>query len=109
MKVFERTIDPLTGLITTVGAQDGKLIHHYEADTAPTLDYTLDLRNSEDYTKRGIKRNWWHVGHISEVVGLKMLQEDGFNPWTAHASEIVAFLRKNKGKYGKLVTTEGQF
>jgi hypothetical protein len=108
MKLFEKTVDRLTGLVTEIGAQDGKLVHRYTADVEPSLDYTQELRNDEDYSKRGIKKSWWHVGHIPEVVALKMLHEDGFNAWTANAKEVVAFLRKNREKYGKLIVTGGR-
>lgn len=105
MKLFERSFDPVTGVVTEIGAQDGKLVHRYAADVAPSLDFTQALRNDEEYTKRGIKKNWWHVGHIPDVVCLKMLNEDGFNVWQANGREIINFIQRHKEKYGYLLTT----
>lgn len=99
----------LTGLQTTVGVQDGKLVAEYAADVAPSLDHTASLRNNDEYSKAGIRDSWWHCAHIPEIVILKMLKEDGFNVLASHPREIAKFLRRNKEKYGYLMTTRGQF
>jgi hypothetical protein len=109
MRVFERTTDPLTGLRTTIGAQDGRLVVKTEQDVAPSMDHALALRNSQEYSAAGIKGNFWHCVHIPEVVALQMITEDGFNVYTQPAREVRKFLAKHKDKYGRLFTTTGAF
>ena len=109
MRIFESTVDPLTGLTTTIGAQDGRLIVKTEQDVSPSLDYSLALRNATEYSKAGIKQNMWHCVHIPEAVALQMLTEDGFDVYRQPAREIRKFLARRKDKYGKLFTTEGRF
>ena len=103
MNVVEKTFDPLTGLWTSVGFQDEKLIIKYQKDVAPSLDYTNALRNAPEYAKRGIKQNWYHMAHIDDAIILKMKSEDGFDCTTAHPREIIQFLKSHKEKYGYLL------
>jgi hypothetical protein len=105
MKILGVEYDPLTGVKTTYGAEDGKMIVKTEQDVAPHLDYTQALRNDPDYAKRGIKQNFQHIGHIPNSVVAKMLTEDGFDVMRFPAREVVKFLRKNWDKYGKLIVT----
>lgn len=107
MRVFEKTKDLLTGLTTTVGSEDGKLVIHTDADVEGALEYTKNLRNNPEYAREGVKRSWMHAAHIPNVVCLKMKMEDGFDPTTAHPKEIVAFLNKHKDKYGYLFARTG--
>jgi hypothetical protein len=107
MRVFEKTRDRITGEVTTVGSQDGKLVVHTDQDVGAALDYAKALRNDADYAKLGIKKSWMHAAHIPNVVVLKMKLEDGFDCMTAHPKEIVQFLNKNKAKYGYLFAKEG--
>jgi hypothetical protein len=109
MHVFEKTKDPLTGVVTTIGAEDGKLVVKTEQDVAPALDYTDKLRKSADYSKAGIKKNFWHCIHIPDGVGMHILQTHGFNIWTEPAEEVAKFIAKNRHLYGKVATTEGKF
>ena len=109
MRILGQEYDPLTGVKTTYAAQDGKLIVKTEQDVAPHLDYSIGLQNDPEYAKQGIKKNFQHIGHISNVVIAKMLTEDGFDLLRAHTSEVFAFLRKHRDKYGYLITTAGKF
>jgi hypothetical protein len=109
MRIFEQTTDPLTGMKTTIGAQDGKLIVQKYQDVQPSLDYATELRNASEYSSGGIKSNFWHCVHIPEAVALQMLTEDGFDVYSQPAKEVRAFLSRNKDKYGRLFTTGGRF
>jgi hypothetical protein len=109
MRIFESSVDRLTGLKTTIGAQDGKLVVQTEQDVSPALDHATSLRNADDYSAAGIKANFWHCVHIPEAIALKMLTEDGFNVWAAPAKEVRKFLSRHKEKYGSLFTTRGAF
>ncbi len=108
MKVFEKTYDPFTGVTTTIGGEDDKLIVKSDADVSAALDYAQKLRNAPEYSKQGIKHNLWHTVHIPDIVILKMKMEDGFDAYTATAKELRQFLTKNRDKYGNLFVTEGK-
>lgn len=108
MRLFEKTYDPLTGLTTTIGTQDGKMVVKTEGDVAPSLDYTAALRNNPEYSKQGIKKDWWHCIHIPPIACAKMLTEDGFDVYTCSAKELRQFLTRNRAKYSYLFVTEGK-
>lgn len=109
MHVFERSIDPLTGMRTIIGAEDGKLVVKQEQDVAPAIDHATNLRNHTDYSAAGIKANFWHCVHIPEAVALQMLMEDGFDVYSENAKDVRKFLSRNKAKYGNLFTTGKRF
>lgn len=108
MRIFENTIDPLTGIQTITGTEDGQLVIKTLQDVAPHLDYSTSLRNNPEYAKTGIKRNFMHAVHIPDAVLMKMRTEDGFDAISATARELREFLRRNRAKYGYLFVTEGQ-
>ncbi len=108
MRIFEKTHDPFTGITTTIGSDDDKLVVKSDADVSAALDYATKLRNAPEYSAGGIKRSMWHTVHIPDIVILKMKMEDGFDCYTANAKEIRQFLAKNRAKYGNLFTTEGR-
>jgi hypothetical protein len=108
MRIFEKSVDPFSGIVTTIGAEDGKMVVKKEGDIAPSLDLTSTLRNDTDYSKNGIKKDWWHVAHIPEIAIVKMLTEDGFDVLNSHPKEVISFLKKHKDKYGYLFTTQGR-
>ncbi len=109
MHIFERSFDPLSGLWTTYGAQDGKLVIKHDADVSPNLDFATERRNSDSYSSDGIKKGMWHCVHIPEIVAMKMLTEDGFDVYKENARDVRKFLSRNKEKYGYLFTTGGKF
>lgn len=109
MRILGREKDPLTGLVTTF-ASDGEKLHvNYSQDVSASIAHAKALRNSDDYTRNGIKANMWHCVHIPESVCLKMRTEDGFDVYAASAREVRQFLARNKAKYGHLFTTSGHF
>jgi hypothetical protein len=108
MRIHGKEFDSLTGVTTTYGSEDGKMIVKTEQDVAPHLDYSIALQNNPDYAKLGIKQNFQHVAHIPDSVLMKMKTEDGFDAFTANARELFAHLRKHRDKYGYLFTTAGR-
>lgn len=100
--------DPLTGLQTTFKVEDGELRVNYEQNNEAIYERLQKLRNADDYWKNGIKANYAHAVHITDADCMKMIVEDGFDPYKEPASAIRAFLRKNRDKYGHLFTTRGQ-
>lgn len=108
MRVFEKTFDPFTGITTTIGTEDDRMVVKSDADVSAALDYAQKLRNAPDYSADGIKRGMWHTVHIPDIAILKMKMEDGFDAYSATARELRQFLNKNRDKYGYLFVTEGK-
>lgn len=107
MQVFENTFDPLTGVQTIIGAEDGRMVVKTLQDIAPHLDYSNALRNNPEYAKTGIKKNFMHAVHIPDSVCLKMRTDHGFDVYSASAREVREFLRKHRSEYAYLFVTEG--
>jgi hypothetical protein len=99
----------ITGVTTTMVVEDGQLKVNYSQDVSGHLDRNQNLANADEYAKQGIKDNLQHIGHIPDSVCLKMMVEDGFDVYRAHASETFAFLRKHRDKYSKLLVMRGRF
>lgn len=108
MRIFEKSYDPFTGMTTTYGAEDDKLVIKTDGDVSAALDYATKLRNAPEYSANGIKKNFWHAVHIPDIVAMKMRTEDGFDVYAANAKEIRQFLVRNRDKYGNLFTTGGK-
>ena len=98
-----------TGLVTSFTAEDGKLLVKYDQYTAPAHELNLQMRNSDEFSKAGIKADLWKVAHLTEADCLKMMVEDGINPYTAHPKELRKHIARNKEKWGHLYTTNGKF
>lgn len=100
--------DPLTGLKTTLKVEDGELRINYEQNNTNVYERLQKLRDADEYSKTGIKNGFWHAVHISEADCMKMIVEDGFDPYERSAKELREFLRRNRDKYGHLFATRGQ-
>lgn len=48
-------------------------------DVQPILDHNKILRNDDQYTKDGIKRELWHYANVPAVVQLKWIQQYGIH------------------------------
>ena len=85
----------LDGTWTQTGVEDDKLIIRHESDVSAALEYAGKLRNSDDYSKQGIKSGFWHIATLPTtiVLQLKEIGVDIYAPRTS-AKEIVAGLRK---------------
>jgi hypothetical protein len=105
---MERQFDPLTGLVTTFKVEDGELRVNYSQDNEAIYERLQKLRNAPDFAKQGIKNNFQQVVHITDADCMKMIVEDGFNPYTESAKDLRLHLRKNRDKYGHLFVTTGQ-
>ena len=109
MPIIDRSFDQVTGLVTDIGFEDGKMKVRYSQNTELAHERARDLRQSDEYTKTGIKQNLWHCVHLTEADCLKMLVEDKFTPYTEPAASLRKFLARNKDKYGHCFTTKGVF
>lgn len=81
--------DPTTG-VATYHAHDAMARKTYietVQDVAPVLERNKAIQNMDDggarglteYSRKGIKANWWHVGEIPNVVMEKWLRDYGVN------------------------------
>lgn len=109
MPIREREYDPLTGLLTETGFEDGKMKIRYTQNTEAAHERAKNLRNSDEFTKAGIKANLWNVVHLTEADCLKMMVEDGVDPYKVSAKELRQHLARNRDKWGHVFTTRGQF
>lgn len=102
MEKFEHSFDPLTGIVTQRGFVDDKMVTRIDADISANIEHATLLRNSDDYSKDGIKKGFFHAAHIPQVVIVELLQ-NGIDIYTASAKEIVAGLKRLHKDY--LITT----
>lgn len=109
MSFFDREIDPITGLITEFGSEDGKFLVRYSQDTDPSHALNREMREDKHFTKQGIKKNFVRVLHLTEVDCMKLIVEDGIDPYSCEAKELKQHLYRNKDKWGHLFTTRGTF
>ena len=100
--------DQLTGLKTTFKVEDGELRVNYSQDNEAIYERLQKLRNEPEFAKNGIKNNLQQVVHITDADCMKMIVEDGFNPYTESAKALRLHLRKNRSKYSHLFVTAGQ-
>lgn len=108
MGIIDREIDA-SGLITDIGFEDGKMKVRYTQNTGHAHGLNQQLRNSDEYTQAGIKANLWNVVRLTEADCMKLIVEDGINPYTASAKELRKHLSRNRDKWGHVLTTRGQF
>lgn len=109
MADFDREVDSLTGLVTDIGFEEGKMKIRYSQDTSVAHGIAAALRDDADFSARGIKANMQNVVRLTDADCLKMMVEDGVNPYTASAKELRQHLSRNKDKWGHVFVTRGKF
>lgn len=87
------TFDPVTGIRKVEGFKDNLLVIQEFQDLEPIVERTKALRNADEYTANGIKANFWHVGHIPDVV-CNQLRQHGVDVMTAPIKDILAKVRE---------------
>ena len=93
--VTETQLDPLTN----------RFVIQKKQDITANIEYATALRNSEEYTRQGIKKGMWHVAHIP-AMEIERLLKIGVNVYTASAKDIVSGLKKIGSDH--LITTRGR-
>ncbi len=77
--------------------------HH---DLEPILDYAKALRSATEYSKRGIKKGWWHYLTIPNIVIAKLRFEYGLDVWNKnHQKRIFEVINRD---FPYLKTTDGK-
>lgn len=109
MADFDRDYDPLTGLVTDVGVEDGKLRVRYTQDVQAAGELNKAMREDDGFTKVGIKKDLWKVGSLTAVDCMRLKTEDGIDPYSCKPAELFAHLRRHRDKWGHVFTTRGRF
>lgn len=81
-------------------------IQYKHPDLEAVLDYTKALRLASEYSKEGIKKNFWHYCHIPNIVLLKLRFEYGIDPWDKNNQKRVFEIINRDFPYLKV--TEGK-
>jgi len=109
MKTLFVEHDPYTGYITEYLTDGKSLQERTTVDVAASravADHTAALANDTDYSKRGIRNDWWHVGTIPAEVQLEWLIK-GYDITRMTTQEIMQKLRHPD--YARLRATSGRF
>lgn len=74
-----------------------------DADIKVFLDQVTKQRNDADFTKRGIKNDWWKYASLPPIVIMELRNKgiDVFNP-----DHTKALIREINANYPSLKTTE---
>lgn len=73
-----------------------------EQDCTSLIDYMTQLRNNEEYSKNGIKEEWWHYATIPAIVEIE-LRKKGLNIYDKNATK--AILKEINQNYPALKAT----
>lgn len=73
--------DPLTGVTTYFDYEQDtdKMLITEVQDVTPFLDQASSKRNDDEYSRAGIKNDWWHYARIPNVVAMDMANRFGVN------------------------------
>lgn len=98
--------DPYLGITTYFDYDHGSdtTIVSTEQDVSLLLDQNKRLQNNDDYTKSGIKKEWWHYASYPAVIIQKWINEYGVNVFDENHSKKV-FELTNRPEYRYLKTT----
>ena len=98
--------DPITGLETYFSHDEStnESTISYAADSSPILEANKRLANDDDYTKDGIKKEFWHYASIPVMVQMDWLINKGVDIYNKdHAAKVSQLL--NDPEYRHLKTT----
>lgn len=84
--------DPIKDEVRITAVQDAKCV----------VDQSTTLRNDEEYSKKGIKGDWWHYCTIPPIVEMQ-LRSKGINIWDRGCTK--ALLREINQNYPWLKAT----
>ena len=107
MRIHGSEFDPITGIETVYGSEDGKMKVATMQDVEPTLEALKRRRDDPQFAKDGIKRNFQFCVHIPDSVCLQMRKE-GFDVYESSAKELRDYIVKNRDRYGYLFATAGK-
>lgn len=100
--------DPLTGITEIFHYDETTGTAYIESlqDVEPQLEENKRLQNNDDYTKHGIKNEFWNYAHVPAIVQLKWLQKYGpQNDPMKKGNEKLLFRLLNDPEWRYLKTT----
>ena len=98
--------DPITGLMTWFSHDEStnESTVSYSADSSPILEVNKKLANDGEYTKQGMKEEFWHYASIPVMVIMDWLINKGVDVYNKdHAAKVSELL--NDPEYRHLKTT----
>lgn len=100
------SVDPLTGLMTwhSYDPLADETIISYTADSSPVLERNKTMANDADYTRQGIKQEFWHYATIPVEVQMDWLINKGVDIYNPDHNKKVSELL-NDPDYLHLKTT----
>lgn len=104
------SFDELTGLMTwhSHDQQTDETVISYTADSTPILERNKRLQNNTDYSKKGIKDEFWHTATIPVEVQMDWLINHGVDIYNKDDNAKVRSLLRSPD-YLYLKTTSGKF
>ena len=98
--------DPMTGMSTYFDydhSTDTTIVGS-EQDVSVVIEANKILQNSDSYTKKGMRADWWHYASIPNIVIEKWRNEFGVNVFDKnHEKKVFSLL--NQPEYRYLKTT----
>ena len=58
-------------------ASDDRMVLRHEQDVSPIIDEATAARNDTDYSRGGIRDDWWHYARLPNIVIIDMKQRFG--------------------------------
>lgn len=101
-------VDPDTGLMTwhSYDPQTYETIISYTADSKPIIERNKEMQKVDDFTKKGIKQEFWKYAEIPVEVQLDWLINKGIDVYNQDHKKKV-FQLVNDPDYRHLKTTTG--
>ena len=100
------SVDPATGLMTwhSYDSQTDETVISYSADSKPVLERNKEMAKMDDFTKHGIKQEFWMYASIPVEVQLDWLINKGIDVHNRdHAKKVFELV--NSPDYRYLKTT----
>ena len=82
-----------------------KAIVHTTQDVEPYIEYAKRMRNDEEYTRQGIKNNFWHVGTLPMVI-VHRWHKEGFDISKADTKSLLAKIASDPEAQAYLTTNK---
>lgn len=104
--------DPLTGLMTwhSYDEQEDKTIISYTADSSQVIEKNKEFQNDEDFTRKGIKNEFWLYARIPVMVQLEWLINHGVDINNKdHSKRMGELLNSPDYRYLKTTTKNHRF
>jgi len=88
------------------GQHNDQMTITHEQDVSGILDYAHHKATNLDYTKKGIKEDWWHYAKVPNSIILEMKQKHGVDFFNQNDARRVFKLLNTE--YKRFKTTEKQ-